>query len=311
MNLLDFASIGDEVTIVFEVTDCRLSGHFGYAYIDANCFNFGIETNSEDICIYDNVIYSNAAIGSFSTESYLWKFYDLDGSILDSSNLANPNMTYFASGIYKVILDIDFDESDPNSCHSTFESEITINGCNLECDTCSSFQPEPGEYWLSAWLKVNRNSQVKSYNPNDQVNTLNNNNLSNYIFPYIHLNFVGNSTLAYQFFPTGEIIDGWQRIVGRFKFQSSASVRDLELTLVADEVYDTYFDDIRIHPFNASMKSYVYDGETFWLSSELDDNNYATFYEYDQEGGLIRIKKETARGIVTIQETRSNTVKKN
>jgi hypothetical protein len=56
------------------------------------------------------------------------------------------------------------------------------------------------------------------------------------------------------------------------------------------------------------MKSYVYDGETFWLTSELDDNNYATFYEYDQEGGLIRIKKETARGIVTIQDTRSGTI---
>ena len=83
----------------------------------------------------------------------------------------------------------------------------------------------------------------------------------------------------------------------------------MEVKLVAHSDVDTYFDDIRIHPFNGSMKSYVYDGETFWLTSELDDNNYATFYEYDEEGGLIRIKKETARGIVTIQETRSNTIK--
>ena len=57
------------------------------------------------------------------------------------------------------------------------------------------------------------------------------------------------------------------------------------------------------------MKSYVYDPITLWLTAELDDNNYATFYEYDQEGQLIRIKKETARGIMTIQESRSSNPK--
>ena len=107
--------------------------------------------------------------------------------------------------------------------------------------------------------------------------------------------------------PTGEIIDGWQRIVFDLPIPENAEYFKLRLNAHPD--YDTYFDDIRIHPFNGSMKSYVYDGETFWLTSELDDNNYATFYEYDEEGGLVRIKKETARGIVTIQETRSNTVK--
>ena len=59
------------------------------------------------------------------------------------------------------------------------------------------------------------------------------------------------------------------------------------------------------------MKSYVNDPETFWLTAELDDNNYATFYEYDKEGKLIRIKKETSRGIVTIKENRSSNPKQN
>jgi hypothetical protein len=43
------------------------------------------------------------------------------------------------------------------------------------------------------------------------------------------------------------------------------------------------------------MKSFVYDPETFKLMSELDDNNYATFYEYDNEGGLVRIKRNGKR----------------
>jgi hypothetical protein len=89
-----------------------------------------------------------------------------------------------------------------------------------------------------------------------------------------------------------------------------AGTTELKIELVNnDEMVDVYFDDIRIHPFNASMKSYVYDASTLLLSAELDDNNFATIYEYDNEGQLIRIKKETERGIMTIQESRSNNPK--
>ncbi|NRA12676.1 MAG: hypothetical protein HRT57_12035, partial [Crocinitomicaceae bacterium] len=109
---------------------------------------------------------------------------------------------------------------------------------------------------------------------------------------------------------TGEIIEGWQRIVGSFEIPLNTT--DLNIHLKNDhQSIDAFFDDIRIHPFNASMKSYVYDPETYWLTAELDDNNYATFYEYDKEGQLIRIKKETARGIMTIQESRSSNPKEN
>ena len=66
-----------------------------------------------------------------------------------------------------------------------------------------------------------------------------------------------------------------------------------------------FIDDIRIHPFNANMKSYVFDSRTLRLSAELDENNYSSIYEYDEEGQLVRVKKETIQGIKTIKETRS------
>lgn len=165
------------------------------------------------------------------------------------------------------------------------------------CDDCGdSFAPIPGEkYWISAWVQVDGTDPVKSYN--DGLDG-----------PFLRAIFPGTSEVIPEFYPTGEIIDGWQRVVGSFVVPMDAT--NFLLTLNADPDTDTYFDDIRVHPFNGSMKSYVYDGETFWLVSELDDNNYATFYEYDEEGGLIRIKKETSRGIVTIQETGSNTQKR-
>jgi hypothetical protein len=53
------------------------------------------------------------------------------------------------------------------------------------------------------------------------------------------------------------------------------------------------------------MKSYVYDPVNLRLVAELDENNYAVFYEYDEEGTLIRNKVETKEGIKTIKETRS------
>jgi hypothetical protein len=57
------------------------------------------------------------------------------------------------------------------------------------------------------------------------------------------------------------------------------------------------------------MKSYVYDPVSLRLWSELDDRNYATFYEYDEQGNLTRTKKETERGIITIQESREGQYK--
>jgi len=117
--------------------------------------------------------------------------------------------------------------------------------------------------------------------------------------------------------PSGEIIDGWQRIFTKFKipYSSTSAINNtisigVELANNSPSI-PVYFDDIRVHPLKGSMKSFVYDPETFKLMSELDDNNYATFYEYDNEGGLVRMKKETERGVKTIQETRSGSVIKN
>ena len=59
-------------------------------------------------------------------------------------------------------------------------------------------------------------------------------------------------------------------------------------------------------PKNSSFVTYVYDPLTLRLVAELDEHNYATIYEYDEEGALIRVKKETERGVQTIQESRNN-----
>ncbi|RKN04550.1 hypothetical protein D7036_12105 [Aquimarina sp. BL5] len=117
-----------------------------------------------------------------------------------------------------------------------------------------------------------------------------------------------------EFTPKGALIDGWQRVSADFVIPLDAINMTISLESNirqgSPESLNVYFDDIRIHPFEGNMKTFVYDPITQRLQAELDENNYATFYEYDQEGGLIRVKKETERGVYTIQETRSGNAKR-
>lgn len=179
------------------------------------------------------------------------------------------------------------------------------------CAYCLTFKPEPNKrYWVSGWVKVLDASASPTSLP--QVITYDNGLSTN--TAGIELAFSGPSPLTVYFKPSGDIIEGWQRIAGEFTVPNGATEVNIKLNHPNPGSGPTkvaYFDDIRIHPFNASMKSYVNDPDTFWLTAELDDNNYATFYEYDMEGKLIRIKKETSRGIVTIKENRSSNPKTN
>lgn len=91
--------------------------------------------------------------------------------------------------------------------------------------------------------------------------------------------------------------------------KSPAGATSVLLKMNATGGSKMYYDDLRIQPYNSGLKSFVYDPVSLKLMAELDENNYATFYEYDDDGTLIRVKKETERGVQTIKETRSALIK--
>lgn len=95
------------------------------------------------------------------------------------------------------------------------------------------------------------------------------------------------------------VIEGWQQF--EVTFEAPAGYRHFALKLNSGY----YFDDLRIYPFESNSKGFVYDPVTRKLTATLDENNFATFYEYDAEGNLVRTKKETDQGVLTITETRS------
>ncbi|MGF6848141.1 hypothetical protein QFZ51_003376 [Chitinophaga sp. W3I9] len=96
-------------------------------------------------------------------------------------------------------------------------------------------------------------------------------------------------------------VEGWKLVEGKFDVLSGATSIQVILPASASAAVD----DIRIFPYDATIKTYAYDEKTLRLMAEMDENNFATFYEYDDEGTLIRVKKETDRGIMTLKESRS------
>ncbi|SEL97475.1 hypothetical protein SAMN04488505_10333 [Chitinophaga rupis] len=154
-----------------------------------------------------------------------------------------------------------------------------------------SFSPLAGKkILLSAWVKESQDCKCTAYTGN-QITLI--------------VSGAGNTTVIAK--PSGSIIDGWQRYEQVVDLPAGTDTLSLILQATGDAT--AYFDDIRIHPYNANMKSYVYDPKNMRLMAELDENNYATFYEYDDDGTLTRVKKETERGVKTIKETRNAFIK--
>lgn len=143
---------------------------------------------------------------------------------------------------------------------------------------------------FSAWVREARDCQCTAYDSNR-----------------VELIFTGADSQYIALRPAGNIIEGWQRYEAAFDIPATDTA--MILNLKATGTATVYFDDLRIHPFNANMKSFVYNPVNLRLMAELDENNYATFYEYDDDGTLIRVKKETQRGVKTIKETRSALLK--
>ncbi len=180
------------------------------------------------------------------------------------------------------------------------------------CNLIRNFSPSTNKYVISAWIKATRCViPLIGGRPQAEVcNTLlpaESNLISLKLFRKENN---GQTEILSILKPEGNMIDGWQLYKGEFNIANELysligfSI-DANSYYIGEVSQQVYVDDIRIHPFNANMETFVYDPFTLRLLSKLDQNNYAIFYDYDMEGELVRIRKETERGIKTIQESRT------
>lgn len=143
------------------------------------------------------------------------------------------------------------------------------------------------EYVFSYWVKIN-NSTALDYNSCS-----------------INVGYGTANPLPILERKRSPIIDGWQRHEYRIIIPNSYT-GNIVFDITNNTGTDVFFDDIRMHPAKSSMKTFAYDPFTLKCVAELDENNFATFFEYNEQGSLVRVKKETERGIFTIQESRNH-----
>ncbi len=249
-------------------------------------FNSFAESYFANFCLKDNIQF-DAPLSGVQGGYYEWEFFYANSPLIPAYQTQVPytNYQFLNNGSY--YLNIRTYTQNGTLNNSVYWS-FYVSDCSLDPEQCiESFSPIPGEtYVLSAWVKEGNSIGALTYDD-----------------PEIQVSFSGGGSTQ-SFKGNKEIIDGWQRVEQEFLVPAGAS--DISITLKNNGSGEVFFDDIRIHPFKATMKSFVYDPINLRLLAELDERNYATFYEYDEEGALIRIEKETERGRKTIQESSSN-----
>ena len=189
---------------------------------------------------------------------------------------------------------------------SLFDCEPSTVYCPDEagCGDCENgFTPRVGrKYLLSAWVASDNSlafgRPVGEPEENHQFSTT--------YLPSLATSGFANSSGTVAETPSGPVVEGWQQIQLVFTLPDGAERLSIRLTPPSTSQQAYYFDDVRIQPFESEMTAYVYDYTTLRLMAQLDDRGYAVFYEYDDEGMLIRQKRETERGIMTITEQHTN-----
>lgn len=180
---------------------------------------------------------------------------------------------------------------DPNYNGNTYDINSSKNAVSITNSYNATFNLEKGkDYVLSYWVK----------NTNSTGNAI---GISNeFELGYIDVYFDCDTTFVKKVVVPSATVEGWNQININFKIPLNSKIMKMVFFPYKD---GTYYDDIRIFPFDGNMKSYVYEPRMMKLNAELDENNFATFYDYDEQGQLIRVRKETERGIMTIKETRT------
>lgn len=238
--------------------------------------------NTEDLDCY--------AEGHWNFKKGLDKFYN--GNYLDS--------TTSHSGNYSIRVGYNGSHSMSRGKESlTTDPTITETGHYKTSSghVIDDFSPTTGDYLFSCWVK--QESATGNYNT-----TFNNARV------IINQSSGGGILARDTLYPTGPIIENWQRINEKVEIQDDVDCIEIKLQNFGESNLVVNFDDLRIHPFNASMVSVNYHLDDNRIESILDENNYATFFKYDKEGDVVSVFKETPDGIYSIYESRSALVKK-
>jgi len=220
---------------------------------------------------------------------------DISSRISDTAHTGNKSL-FVQAGSHA---EYSFNCNNESSPRSNRQDRLRSNSFILEeADLIKPFGLTPNkDFYLSAWVYIDDPNE-STYRDKVQIELVKSPGDGEVILNELH--------------PEGPIIDGWQQIKGEFNIGdcNSSFPFGLRLKNIQQDGKGAYFDDLRIQPFESSIQTYVYSDDYFRLGAILDENNYATYYDYDPEGKLERTKKETEIGVFTVQEIRTELPKK-
>lgn len=209
----------------------------------------------------------------------------------------------------QISIELEFTEYEENMYSQIAITQIVVkSGGNPSLPhgpICDSFKPERNQnYHFSCWVKSVIGNDNQSIQDSEYYKDLG-------IVVSIEFDDSYQNIPPIELQSKGLAIDGWRKVEGEVFLPAEIDYFDIVLSArdLSNSFEGILYDDIRFHPVNANLKTFAYDDASMKLQAELDENNFATFYEYDKEGQLVRIKKETNKGIFTIQESRTSTIK--
>lgn len=115
---------------------------------------------------------------------------------------------------------------------------------------------------------------------------------------WVHKDNYGNARFKVGWNGSLEVFNGEKTIAGNWVLMNhyfditNGQTSNDQVYLISSESGDVFIDDLRIHPLESSMNSYVHN-EYDELTFILGPNNMATKYQYDNAGRLIRVFQET------------------
>jgi hypothetical protein len=248
---------------------------------------------------YNEIAYYGAEIPISNSGTSIWPFFNKeDCGIPYHTNIENGERVLYNekilpnSGNYhlkynpglQTILKFDTALDDTN-CGENNSVPYVVQ----PCDCLPIFSPTVGKkYLLSVWLNHScLQDDTCEEQPNLKVS-------------------IGNQDFTIEEY--GPLIEGWRKVEGTFTIPINATDGEVKLNIPSGVAY---LDDIRIHPYNASMKTYNYDQNTLRFTFEHDDNNFYTRYDYADDGSLKRVSKQTERSLQTLQESVTSQYKQN
>lgn len=258
--------------------------------------------NEKPVIVCNNAEYKEVGFENFEDEYYyeaLQKDCDQQhfnfagGGVVTNSFAHTGNFSYKIPYSYDVSYTTSLTQHhNPREADNYGESFMIESGDCLPSFSPDAFSANDQKYVLTFWLK-------RKYTGNTPVT---------YEDFTVEVNLNGDDIVDADIVKS-PIIEDWQRFEYTFTIPSGSDPDDLIISITNNDEQEVYVDDIRIQPSDAVAKTYVYDFRTQRLMSELDENHFATFYEYDEDGKLVRMKKETEKGVMTIQEGRYYTKK--